>query len=65
MPPPAASTAAPAVAPSHHAPDARVWVERLKLTDFRNYAELTLYAGPGPVVLTGPRPEAAPLGGVS
>jgi DNA replication and repair protein RecF len=31
-----------------------VWVERLRLTNFRNYAELTLDAGPGPIVLTGP-----------
>ena len=54
MPSSAASTAAPVVAPPHHAPDERVWVERLKLTDFRNYAELTLSIGPGPIVLTGP-----------
>jgi DNA replication and repair protein RecF len=54
MPHPAASTAAPAVATPHRAPDERVWVERLRLTDFRNYAELTLDADPGPVVLTGP-----------
>ena len=54
MPPPAASTAAPAVATGPHAPDERVWVERLRLTNFRNYAELTLNVGPGPVVLTGP-----------
>jgi DNA replication and repair protein RecF len=31
----------------------RVWVERLQLTDFRNYASLVLNVGPGPVVLTG------------
>jgi DNA replication and repair protein RecF len=31
-----------------------VWVERLRLTDFRNYAALALDAGPGPIVLTGP-----------
>jgi DNA replication and repair protein RecF len=31
----------------------RVWVERLQLTDFRNYTRLTLDVGPGPVVLTG------------
>jgi DNA replication and repair protein RecF len=58
MPPPAASTAGPAVAtPPHappHMPDARVWVERLRLTNFRNYAELALNVGPGPTVLTGP-----------
>ena len=31
----------------------RVWVERLQLTDFRNYPRLSLSVGPGPVVLTG------------
>jgi DNA replication and repair protein RecF len=31
-----------------------VWIERLRLTDFRNYAGLTLDIGPGPIVLTGP-----------
>jgi DNA replication and repair protein RecF len=31
----------------------RVWIERLQLTDFRNYAGLTLSVGPAPVVLTG------------
>ena len=31
----------------------RVWVERLQLTDFRNYAGLSLSVGPAPVVLTG------------
>jgi len=37
-------------------PDAapRLWVERLTLTGFRNYAALSLELGPGPVVLTGP-----------
>jgi DNA replication and repair protein RecF len=38
------------------APDAarkRVWVERLQLTDFRNYASLSLSVGPSPVVLAG------------
>jgi DNA replication and repair protein RecF len=54
MPPPAASAAASAVATPHHAPEQRVWVERLRLTNFRNYAALTLDAGPGAVVLTGP-----------
>jgi DNA replication and repair protein RecF len=64
MPPPAApiagSTAGPAVAapPSDAgtavAPERRVWVERLRLTNFRNYAELALDVGPAPVVLTGP-----------
>ena len=32
----------------------RVWVERLHLTNFRNYATVSVSAGPGPVVLTGP-----------
>ena len=31
----------------------RVWVERLQLTDFRNYRSLSLSVGPGPVVLAG------------
>jgi DNA replication and repair protein RecF len=29
------------------------WIERLQLTNFRNYRALTLSVGPGPVVLTG------------
>jgi len=33
--------------------DARLWVERLTLTNFRNYAHLTLQAGPEPQVLIG------------
>jgi DNA replication and repair protein RecF len=37
-----------------HASEQRVWIERLRLTNFRNYAELTLDVGPGPIVLTGP-----------
>lgn len=38
------------------APDAapRLWVERLTLATFRNYASLSLELGPEPVVLTGP-----------
>ena len=32
---------------------ARLWVERLKLTNFRNYAEVSLRVGPAPVVLCG------------
>ena len=31
-----------------------LWVERLRLTNFRNYASVSLSAGPEPVVLTGP-----------
>ena len=64
MPPPAARiagmTAGPAVAAppndaaAQAAPEPRVWVERLRLTDFRNYAALALDVGPGPIVLTGP-----------
>jgi len=46
-PTPGAAAAAPAAGP-------RVWVEALRLTDFRNYAEFTLSAGLGPIVLTGP-----------
>jgi DNA replication and repair protein RecF len=33
--------------------ETRVWVQRLRLTNFRNYRELTLHAGPQPIVLTG------------
>jgi len=33
--------------------DQRVWIERLQLTDFRNYRSLSLSVGPSPVVLTG------------
>ena len=32
----------------------RLWVARLALTDFRNFAALTLETGPEPVVLVGP-----------
>jgi DNA replication and repair protein RecF len=38
--------------PEPHRPPA--WVERLQLTDFRNYEAARLSAGPEPVVLTGP-----------
>lgn len=31
-----------------------VWIERLKLHQFRSYAAISLDLGPGPVVLTGP-----------
>ncbi|MBO0742316.1 MAG: DNA replication/repair protein RecF [Hyphomicrobiaceae bacterium] len=31
----------------------RIWIERLQLTDFRNYRSLHLELGPSPVVLTG------------
>jgi len=31
-----------------------IWVERLVLTNFRNYGRIELTAGPGPVVLYGP-----------
>lgn len=32
----------------------RLWVERLRLTNFRNYTSVGLSVGPEPVVLTGP-----------
>ncbi len=53
---PAASpaAAAPADSAGSAASERRVWVERLRLTDFRNYAALALDVGPGPIVLTGP-----------
>ncbi|HEX2840900.1 DNA replication/repair protein RecF [Hyphomicrobium sp.] len=41
-------------APGERTPSARLWVERLSLTGFRNYASLTLELAPEPVVLTGP-----------
>lgn len=34
-------------------PSPRLWVERIALTDFRNYPSLTLELGPEPVVLVG------------
>jgi DNA replication and repair protein RecF len=64
MPPPAARIAGPVLAAPADAsapassgravPERRVWVERLRLTDFRNYTALALDIGPGPIVLTGP-----------
>jgi len=47
----APTTGAPAEA---GAAGPRVWIEELRLTDFRNYASLVLSAGPGLIVLTGP-----------
>jgi len=35
------------------ASQARIWVERLQLSNFRNYTSLSLGIGPAPVVLTG------------
>ncbi len=40
--------------PGERTPSARLWVERLSLTGFRNYASLTLDLASEPVVLTGP-----------
>jgi len=54
MPPPDAPTTGPAAAASAEAAQRRVWIEQLRLTNFRNYASLTLSVGPGPIVLTGP-----------
>jgi DNA replication and repair protein RecF len=53
MSPPAASTAGAAAASASPASE-QVWIERLRLTNFRNYAELALDSGPGPIVLSGP-----------
>jgi DNA replication and repair protein RecF len=52
MPPSDAPTSGAAGAARAVGP--RVWVEALRLTDFRNYTELALSVGPGPIVLTGP-----------
>lgn len=54
MPPAAVPDAAAAVSPSREPARRRMWVERLRLTNFRNYASVTLTAGPDPIVLTGP-----------
>lgn len=35
------------------APEPRLWIERIQLTDFRNYAAHVMKAGPAPVVLCG------------
>jgi DNA replication and repair protein RecF len=48
--PRAEATAAPHAQPSHP----QAWVRQLRLTNFRNYQDLALRIGPGPVVLTGP-----------
>lgn len=32
----------------------RLWIERLRLTNFRNYVSVALATGPGPIVLSGP-----------
>ena len=42
------------VASSPEPAEPRVWVERLRLTNFRNYTSVGLCVGPEPVVLTGP-----------
>jgi DNA replication and repair protein RecF len=51
---PADAEGARGARPSAVAASSRVWVERIQLTDFRNYAGLSLSVGPAPVVLTGP-----------
>lgn len=35
-------------------PSRQLWVRHIRLTNFRNYASLSVEAGPGPVVLAGP-----------
>ena len=47
------ATAAPAETAAYSVAR-RVWVERLQLTNFRNYDNLSVSLGPEPVVLTGP-----------
>lgn len=54
MPLNAAPDADGTVSPSPEPVEPRVWVERLRLTNFRNYTSLALSAGPEPIVLTGP-----------
>jgi DNA replication and repair protein RecF len=49
----AMGAAAPDAAAPAVAGPGRLWVERLNLTDFRNYSRLSLSVGPEPVVLTG------------
>lgn len=51
----ARETAGAELAAADAPPDARerLWVQRVHLTDFRNYPSLTLGVGPAPVVLTG------------
>jgi DNA replication and repair protein RecF len=39
---------------SKAAPSTALWVEELRLTNFRNYASLALTVGPEPIVLVGP-----------
>jgi DNA replication and repair protein RecF len=43
-----------AAASSPEPAESRLWVERLRLTNFRNYTSVGLSVGPEPVVLTGP-----------
>jgi DNA replication and repair protein RecF len=46
---------APSSSPAHEpGSGTRLWIERLRLTDFRNYQALGLDLDPRPVVLTGP-----------
>jgi len=45
-------TTGAAAAPAAAKP--RVWIEELRLTNFRNYPNLALASGPRPIVLTGP-----------
>jgi DNA replication and repair protein RecF len=45
--------AVPDVAATALSAKGSIWVERLQLTDFRNYQRLSVNVGPSPVVLTG------------
>lgn len=49
-----ASDAGPARAAAPVVQSARVWIERIQLTSYRNYTAARLEAGPEPVVLCGP-----------
>lgn len=49
-----ASDAGPARAAAPEVQSARVWIERIQLTSYRNYTSARIEAGPEPVVLCGP-----------
>jgi DNA replication and repair protein RecF len=54
LPPAAATNAGSAGAKASLADARRLWVECLRLSNFRNYPQVSLRVGPAPVVLCGP-----------